>query len=262
LVDLRYPSTAPKFENHHKLNDSFDTLCTIFSKKDEFFIYLKNHIYKTLKSVKEENRFVELVINFPNIVSATQKDYDIYLSEFSFETFNENFRRERSEYFASIRDIVNKIIGKIISIPISISATVLALNEIQSEPVFSNLVVVAYVVYGLFISFLIHMLTHDVYDLKVQLGLDISLLTSKIKSEKELIILEAKRVNKRLWYLIVTICLIQILLLFLSVLVIYLMYSRLENTQFTYLTVLISIIVAHLSISAVPIIKFVFQKNI
>jgi hypothetical protein len=258
-IHIRYPSTTPIFESGDNPKESYDTLLHL-NNEDEFLIYLKKQIYKSLNQVEINKRFVELFRNFKNIVIETQKDYSIFLSKFSFETFNKNFRKEQSEYFASIRDILNKIISKVVSIPVSISATIFAINEIRNEVDLAYIVVIAYIVYSLFTSFLIKMLTQDVFELRIQLDYDIDFLNRKVAAEKQKIFSETNRVKDRIWYLITTIYIIQLIFISLSALVIFFSFSKLNLQYNNYIKILFIVLPLQFIIVIIPIIKYLITK--
>ncbi|PKO12573.1 MAG: hypothetical protein CVU39_23640 [Chloroflexi bacterium HGW-Chloroflexi-10] len=255
IIEIGYPVRTIIFDETENIRENYISLASM-NTADEFLIYLRQQIYKILFPVERYRRFEELVKNFSKIVDLAKSDYSIYLSKFSFETFNQNFRKEKKEYFASIREISNKILSYVASIPVSISATAYAVYQVQTVPTFAYTVVAAYLVYSILTAFFLRLIWMDTKELGDRLIEDVKIVNERVKIERELVNSEADKVKNKILRVQFLIYLVQGFLVLLSMVILSmaLMFLGLDVPRF--LLCVAALIFLYALINFWPIEKF------
>lgn len=216
---LGYPPVVPEFPAD-ALKEKY-TFYHEINKALEFEEYFKGHIIKSLKNMDHDQAFPEFLKRLRQIVDDSNKDYEIFVNKFSFEKLKENFRKERDEYFSKVRDIVNQLLAKVISIPISISASALAIYNLKSDPVGVTVVVIAYIIYSLFTAHLFRLIHNDAFELKADLNEEIEIIKKSAKVETKILDAEAAKVFRKIRTLNITLIILQLVLATLSIVVLF-----------------------------------------
>lgn len=93
--------------------------------------FLKNSIY----NINNNKGFVtidEIIENAEIIIENTIRDFELASKRFDFEKFRDSLYKEKEKYFNNIRELVNKVFNQALGIPISISASLFAVNDVKS----------------------------------------------------------------------------------------------------------------------------------
>jgi len=178
----------------------------------EFQFIFKDQIINALERKEKEERFSELLLNIKSILESTERNHEIYLNNSFFDKLKENFRKERDDYFSEIRDIINHLLNKIATLPISISTAVYAIYKVKSEPIYLSIVVIAFLIYAGFTCYLVGLIKHDTLELGHNLSEDVEAIIEKYPSSINEIKGESSKVKKKIKRLITTIKIFQYLL--------------------------------------------------
>jgi|GEM_PF-1899124 len=138
-----------------------------FSSKliiDEWLACFKNTLCQFMELQSDDRRsFGNLYTNFNYIYNQTSKNYDLYLSKFSFDKIRKQFRAEKNNYFEGLNNAQDKISSQIISIPLSLGASIYSFFQLDAHSTTLKLVFFAVCIYTLFI---IYVLAMNLYDIK------------------------------------------------------------------------------------------------
>lgn len=98
---------------------------------------------------KKQDRFFEIVKGIKIIISLTERDYDNYISNFSFEKIKAKFKEERNKYFESLEKNIDLISKQVVSFPLTFAATAFASYQVKDRPLILILIFVGYFLYTL-----------------------------------------------------------------------------------------------------------------
>lgn len=206
---IQYPSIIDEFDPNQNIRDYEDILIEKLVSK-EFNKFFKNELYEFLSSIDKQERLKFLILNLQTIIEASERNYDIYLSSFSFDQLRDEYDKRKQKYFDELRGIINKISGYSIGLPISISAaSFAAYKTIDSLPTYV-LIISSFIVFSLYFIFMIRHNRDDIQEIKTDYKTDFEQLFKKdffIRnvSEKESFIQLEKLLNHRLHNLLIKI---------------------------------------------------------
>jgi hypothetical protein len=137
----------------------------------EWLSCFKHSVIELITAQLEANRsFIEIFLNIDYIVSNTNRDYDIYISQFSFEKLSREFKTEKQRYFTELNQSQEKIKGQVFAVPLSIGTTIFTFYQLKLEK--STLIFLAITI-AFYMAFIIWYLWLYEKDLK-KLRLDIA----------------------------------------------------------------------------------------
>jgi hypothetical protein len=200
----------------------------------EFELLLKDQIFNQLYFSNSSMLLMTLIENIDDILEKTKSSYEIYLNKFSFTKFTENFRKEREEYFSSIREVINQLINKTVSIPISVSAVALGIYNLQGSEELCIIITITFCIYALFTAYLLALNYQDIEEIGLSLAKDIIYLQSTIKIDMEIFGEETDKVNNKLRSAKKSICSIQLILAILIITILFVTFNLLK-IEFIYL---------------------------
>ena len=129
---LKSKSDIPLIEEHLSTKEIYTKVLDIVNNTDAFKTkILKNIIINHVPRSENDNYF-SFLENANNIILETENDYDHYLRKFTFESLNNEAKKAASDYFKKINETLNKAMTQVIGIPVSISATLIALNKVSN----------------------------------------------------------------------------------------------------------------------------------
>jgi hypothetical protein len=164
--NLGYPQVQKELLDYD-LASIFRLLQKEIERKD-LIPFINNEICKTLSDKCVEDRYIGFLKQYDSIIKSATLDFEIYLKDFSFDKIKTKFRESRDKYFQTLQEINSKFSSKLGSIVVSISAAVFATFRFKSEQrYFSGLLVLAaYTLYALYISYEIASLKEDIVTIK------------------------------------------------------------------------------------------------
>lgn len=210
---LGYPVIPPVFQAGISLRDRY-TKFEKMNDRQEFRLLFKRKTIESLVPFEHDHRFPKLAENIETIIRDTENDYEVFLKKFNFEELKKNFRKERDEYFENVRDIVERLLSKVVSIPISVSAAAITIYNLKDDPNYSIIVIVAlaYVAYSIFTSFLLRLLYMDSLEINRDLNNDLQIIAKSSNIPSDILERESLKVYKKIQTLNNTIVTLQILL--------------------------------------------------
>lgn len=151
IVKLRFdviPDISDNYDYSQNINELIELVRNLVYKP--FFI---NAIY-LLSGQTGTFHFSELIEKSEELLLITKRDYELAARKFDFETFKKSLYKEKEKYFSNVREIVNKIFSQVISIPISIGATVFSTYKVSDDKLMLTLVLFTFLIYTyLYIKF-------------------------------------------------------------------------------------------------------------
>lgn len=161
---IGYPLPHPAFLSTYCLRKTYEKIQSRWQIKG-YAQFLKTEIIDwATRTTVERERFPDLVKNLPHLIELTDCDFEVYISDFSFEKFKENFRAEKERYFNSIREIVSKFSTQVTSVPISISASTFASYRVDST--YTLLFILAgFTTYAGYVTYLLRSIKKDLQEL-------------------------------------------------------------------------------------------------
>lgn len=131
-----------------------------FEKKD-FQNFIKNELFSYLDKYQKNDRYYQFLILLEQILDSAERNYDIYLGEFSYEDLKNKFDEKKEQYYDSIRNIIVKLTNSVLGLPLSLSAaSFAAYKAMDSTPTFV-MIVFAFFIYSIYQVYLIRYLKYD-----------------------------------------------------------------------------------------------------
>lgn len=163
---------------------------------EDFVIHFKNQLFKVIKQANESQ--IEAVFqHLEEISQEADNDYQLYLKNFSFEKFKNDLQKEKEKYFNSLREILNKILSQVIGVPVSIAATIFAINKV--EEIF--LLALIYIAFTIYVVFAIHfqrIYYKDVLEIECDGKKDFEKISKESGLADKTINLESKKITNRI----------------------------------------------------------------
>lgn len=147
------------------------------SQNDSFLIFIKNKLFDYSKETNEQ-QLKEILLKLELILESSERDFEIHLKNFSFDTLINDLRKKKDEYFSSNRDLLSKILSQIISFPVSVSAALFALNKIENQ-LFYVFIVLSFAIYVFYVIHVELVYLIDIKLLKDQLEVDFKIIIEK-----------------------------------------------------------------------------------
>lgn len=98
----------------------------------EWLSIFRHNVINVISAQEDQNKtFSEIFINISLITQNTTKDYDIYLSGFSFEKISKELKEDRQKYFADLHQAQEKIKSQVISVPLAVGTTIYAFFQLS-----------------------------------------------------------------------------------------------------------------------------------
>jgi len=181
VLIVNYRNLLPITDREIHYKDNYINLKSNEIKK-EFSNCLKIHVAEFFSKTSEPYYFSFLIEHLGEILDEARKSYEIFVSGFSFSKLIGEFRQEKEKYFSSIRDVLSGIMNKTVTIPISISAAALAIHDLKTEPQFGTLVLIAFLVYTVFTSYLLKISYQEVDEIDASIQEDQLKIAAAIKA--------------------------------------------------------------------------------
>jgi len=194
------------------LDDSknFKEQVKLFSVKygsPDFILHFKNQLYN-LPVIAEVDRIEYIVSVLSELIHNADMEYQLFSKKFSFKKLRTELRQEKETYFKSLTEVLSKITTQIISVPISISAAVLA--SYKSEGWLQILILIVFWGYTYFVLKIHGMYLNDVTDFERTLGKDFEIINRESGYNKGEIDLEQKSIQTKIDNIKSIICLFKV----------------------------------------------------
>ncbi|WP_341665389.1 hypothetical protein, partial [Vibrio sp.] len=122
--------------------------------KEQRVSIFKTALYDFLKSVQKDRRFEYLLTHFGEFSSQVIENYDLYVSEFSFDDVRLEYQEKKREYMLKINETFSSIQTKALGIPVSLAFVAIRLSTSKASSLNEDtnlLLFAAALVYGLIV---------------------------------------------------------------------------------------------------------------
>lgn len=229
VMNIGYPTISPEFNNQYDLERLYQKTLKNFETKGYTNIF-KFEVYDNVKSVKEEERLPHLIKNLDIVFENSDRNFEIYMSEFSFDKLKDSLKQEKLKYYNLTRDVLSKIYAQIASVPIAISASALATYKVTDKQLLLFILIV-FVSYAFFIWRLSRTLKHEIKSVKVDFLLEKEDIIKYSKLEAKAIKIELDIIIRRISSVSKTITTFQVVFITLTLIfIIYLLCQLNANT--------------------------------
>lgn len=181
VIYIGYKNIEPKLEELDNIYPQFELLKKRFEKVDlndeksenvEFIkLFIENIStagFGNNKEKKEDSLF-EIVKGLKILISLTERDYENYIKNFSFEKIKSKFKDERNKYFEGLEKNIELISKQVVSFPLTFAATAFASYQVKEKPLILILIFIAYSLYTIIAfkilkitSYNVECLEHDI----------------------------------------------------------------------------------------------------
>lgn len=245
VLIVNYRNLLPITDREIQFKENYINLKSNETKK-EFSNCLKIHVAEFFSKTSEPFIFSLLIEHLGEILDEARKSYEIFVSGFSFSKLIGEFRQEKEKYFSSIRDVLSGIMNKTVTIPISISAAALAIHDLKTEPLFGTLVLIAFLVYTVFTSYLLKISYQEVDEIEASIQEDQLKIAAAIKAP--LRDTANDKVTKKITTARFCIILVQIILALLAICSIYFTWLIFTPIQHNVVLFIAIIAILHITI--------------
>ena len=128
---------------------------------------LKHNVVSLLTAQLGENKtFTELFLNMPFVLANTNRDYEIFVSGFSFERVKSQLKEDKEIYFQALNQAQEKVKAQVIAVPLSIGTSVYAFFQMEADVRKFYFVLSMVGIYILFICWYLILYDQDLRKLK------------------------------------------------------------------------------------------------
>ncbi|AEF82868.1 hypothetical protein [Leadbettera azotonutricia] len=158
--ELFYGVSPDKMETTKPLENIYTNIKDILTRPKGWEYIMKNRIIRSLEIIEQSGqRFYWLIDNLDQLIEATLRDYELFLTSHKHETIIEKYELEKDFFADKIRAILERISTNLLSIPITFSAALFGFREV-TEKWLINIFLIALAVFvcfscviqGIFIS--------------------------------------------------------------------------------------------------------------
>ncbi|MBB6236765.1 hypothetical protein HDC90_001380 [Pedobacter sp. AK013] len=141
----------------------------------EWISSFKHNVVFFISSQADENRtFTEIFLNLPFLIANTTRDYNIFMSGFSFEKISRELKDEKRKYFEDLNQAQDKIKSQVIAVPLSIGTSIYAFFQMEADIRTFYFILAMVGIYIFFICWYLYLYDRDLIK-----------LSSEIKEETE-----------------------------------------------------------------------------
>lgn len=167
---------------------------------DQKVSIFKTSLYDFLKSVQKDQRFKYLLTHFGEFSSQVTENYELYVSEFSFDDVRLEYQEKKRDYMLKINDTFSSIQTKALGIPVPIAFVSMRLSTTQTteyNPQTDTLLFIAACIYGLMMWLLIKNQKHSLQSIESEYKGQITRLKKEYPDHHDKIKNEFSDLDKR-----------------------------------------------------------------
>lgn len=195
-MKIGYSQQNPAFDEGHHLKNCYETLVHSLAAKG-FPELFKSEIYDSLKDQIEEARMQILIEKLPIIIENAERNFEVYINNFSFDELKDSLREEKIKYYNLTKDVLSKIYTQITGLTIVATATAFASSKTSGMTI-GFFVLTAYVIYASFVGWLVYTLYKEVKNITSDFENECADIAAKSTLTAELIKTELKLIKDRL----------------------------------------------------------------
>lgn len=129
---------------------------------------LKEVLYSLLINTQQSDRLEHLLTNFGEFSKRLNENYQLFVSEFSFDDVRKEYEEKKRDYFSKLNDVFSSVQVKMLGIPISLALASLKMSAIVDDVTFwTNLfLALSIIIYTVMMFMLIKNQKHTLSALK------------------------------------------------------------------------------------------------
>jgi len=129
---------------------------------------MKEVLYSLLVNVPERDRLQYLFSHFGEFTKRVNENYQLFVSEFSFDKVRREYEEKKREYLVKLNDVFSSVQSRMIGIPVSLALTALKLSgSVDDLSLTSNLLILmAVLIYSVFIFIMLANQSHTLNSIK------------------------------------------------------------------------------------------------
>lgn len=129
---------------------------------------LKEVLYSLLINVKKSERLEYLLLNFGEFSKRINENYQLFVSEFSFDDVRKEYEEKKRDYFSQLNDVFSSVQVKMLGIPISLALASLKMSAIVDDVTFwtNFFLALSIIIYSMMMFMLITNQKHTLSALK------------------------------------------------------------------------------------------------
>jgi len=150
---------------------------------------LKEVLHSLLFNMPKTERLGYLLSNFGEFSKRLTENYQLYVSEFSFDDVRKEYEESKREYFTKLNDVFSSVQTKMLGIPISIAFASFKMSTIadKADSLSNPLLSLAIVIYSLMMILMIKNQKHSLFAVKHDYDSQMSRLKHHYSEQYELI---------------------------------------------------------------------------
>lgn len=172
------------------------------SHKEQKTSILKEVLYSLLANIPKQERLQYLLKNFGEFSKRLSENYQLFVSEFSFDDVRKEYEENKRDYFTKLNDVFSSVQTKMLGIPISLALASLKMSAIIDDITFwTNIfLVISIVIYSFMMVMLITNQKHTLNAIKSEYESQMNRLKHQYADQYEQIINIKGELNERYSY--------------------------------------------------------------
>jgi|GEM_PF-1786734 len=139
-----------------------------------------------------------VVTDRQKLLDITKRDYELLSKKFDFEKFRNSLYLEKEKYFERIRDLVTKIFGQAVGIPVSIGASVFTSYKVEGNWFVIALLLAGFLMYLAYYIRLQWIYKSDINEVETQFTADFTAIAGDSGLPPAVITEERRKVERRI----------------------------------------------------------------
>lgn len=195
IIKIKY-DTIPTIPSGGNVPEKVQEIIRICSSI-EVAPFFKNSIY-TFSNGTGLMNLKDIIEYSKDLISITKRDYELVSKQFDFDKFRDSLYKEKEKYFTSIRELISKIFGQAVGIPISISASVFATYKVSDDVFMLLLVLLAFGLYAAFYLRIQFVFRADLKEIEQSFKKDFDIIKTKSGLAEEVINEERNKITAKI----------------------------------------------------------------
>ncbi|MCY2685872.1 hypothetical protein [Salinimicrobium sp. TH3] len=176
---IRYPQRGlPDLNEMKNISTDVQDFLDLYESNDQFPIFLKNSLIDKCYNISGD-KLSCICHQLKEVVQEAKLNFNVYLHGISLEKIKAEYKEYKNKYYSGQNEVLNKISGQILALPLSVAASAFAINRLNDSETGISLVLTGLFIFTVYISYLIHIYWKDLISTKVQMDYDFSLLSSQ-----------------------------------------------------------------------------------
>jgi len=121
------------YDKSHNLKQIYKFLYSKFTNT-EYISFFRNNVIEKLENIDEiQYRFIKLLEFLSNIIEKSNREFELFKNNFSFEEFHSEIRKEKEKYIKNIQENLSEFLSKVNALPVQFGVYILLVFRFQDE---------------------------------------------------------------------------------------------------------------------------------